>query len=264
MDRVERIARADALVRATLSLLDGGLRAAYVASIVRAADPASLAWVLDMVCERAEQAEAAAREALTAIVDALNAEGMESIAERLQGEASSESLLALERLMRHSNARSRTDSSDTLRHLQVPADVHGRPLTLGERKSLARRPDRHTLERLFSDPHPDVMRRLLRNPRLTEDDVVRLAARRPGRSDVLAEIARAVRWAHRPRIRIALVMNPATPSEMAARMAGLLVRPELESVVRAPGVPAAVRAVCVEHLERRPPTPRRQGDGGMH
>jgi hypothetical protein len=52
---------------------------------------------------------------------------------------------------------------------------------------------------------------------------------------------------------MALVMNPATPLEMAARIAGLLLRPELELVVASPGVPAGVRALCVEHLERRPP-----------
>ena len=69
----------------------------------------------------------------------------------------------------------------------IPDYGRGRPLTLGERKSLARRPDRAMLDRLLHDPHPDVIRRLLRNPRLTEDDVVRLAARRPGRPEVLVE-----------------------------------------------------------------------------
>jgi len=111
------------------------------------------------------------------------------------------------------------------------------------------------LQRLFADPDPAVMRRLLQNPRLTEDDVVRFAAQRPGRSDVIAEIARAVRWAHRPRVRMALVMNAATPIEMAVRIAGLLLRPELLLVARSPAVPAVVRAVCMEHLERRLPVP---------
>jgi hypothetical protein len=140
----------------------------------------------------------------------------------------------------------------------------GRPLTLGERKSLARRPDRETLLRLFADPHPDVMRRLLGNPRVTEDDVVRLAARRPGRAELLAEIARETRWVHRPRVRMALVMNPATPLEIAARIAGLLLRPELALVVASPGVPAPVRALCVEHLERRPPVAPAGRAGPVH
>jgi hypothetical protein len=48
-------------------------------------------------------------------------------------------------------------------------------------------------------------------------------------------------------------MNPATPVEMALRIAGLLLRPELTLVAGSPGVSAALRALCREHLERRPP-----------
>lgn len=240
-------------MRAVLSLGDGGLRAEYIASVVRSWDAGVLAAVLDEVCERAEQANPDAREALLAVVDALNAEGMDEVLARLREEAAGESLLALNRLIRPPVTSGRPPAGTPTSRAKVPDDGKGRPLTLGERKSLARRPDRETMQRLLADPHPAVIHRLLRNPRVLEDDVVRLAAKRPGRSDVLAEIARSTRWVHRPRVRMALVMNPATPPEMAARIVGLLLRPELELVARSPGVPAPVRAVCLEHLERRPP-----------
>jgi hypothetical protein len=137
----------------------------------------------------------------------------------------------------------------------------GRTLTLGERKSLARRPDRNVLERLLLDPHPDVIARLLKNPRLTEDDVVRLAARRPGRPDILTAIARDPKWLHRARVRLTLVLNPDTPGALAAPIVGLLVRQELRLVAGATHVPAHVRALCIEHLERRPPgKPEREPD----
>jgi hypothetical protein len=259
-------ARAEALVRATLSLGDETLRASYVASVVRDWPPEQLARTLDALCERAEQAETAAREALVAVVDALNADGMESCVQRLREQAAGEALLALERLIRHPmrTPREGTASAQTTARERVAADAKGRALTLGERKALARRPDRDTMQRLLLDPHPDVIRRCLRHPRVTEDDVVRLAAKRPGRGDVLAEIARATKWVHRPRVRIALVMNPATPVEIAARIAGLLLRPELELVARSPGVPADVRTVCLEHLERRPPVQREDAERNVH
>jgi len=259
-DRTPRRDGADALVRATLSLGDAGLRAAYVASVVRSTEVGRLARTLDALCERAEQAEAAAREALLAVVDALNAPEMDDVVQRLREEAAGASLLALERLVRHPADGGRRGAGDTSAG-QPLNDAHGRPLTLGERKSLARRPDRDTMEKLLADTHPDVIYRLLRNPRVLEDDVVRLAAKRPGRSAVLVEIARSTKWVHRPRVRMALVMNPATPVEIAARIAGLLLRHELELVAGSPAVPAAVRAVCVEHLERRPPV---DGDADEH
>jgi len=256
--------RAESLIRATRSLADAGLRAAYVASIARAWHVADLARVLDVICERAEQAEVSAREALIAVVDALNTDGMEPVVQQLREQAAGESLLALDRLVRAPAPPRSTTGAPASTRTGILAAPSGRPLTLGERKSLARRPDRDTMERLLSDPHPDVIHRLLGSARVVEDDVVRLAAKRPGRSAVLAEIARSTRWAHRPRVRMALVMNPGTPPEMAARVAGLLLRPELERVVRSPAVPASVRAVCLEHLERRPPVDPRLGDDGVH
>jgi hypothetical protein len=240
------------LVRATLSLGDATLRASYVASAARGWPLDEVARALDEVCERAEQGEAAAREALVAIVDGLNGEGMAEREQRLREQAAGEALLALDRLLRARPAVA--TPSDRQRAAEHALELgRGRPLTLGERKSLARRPDRDTMQRLLLDPHPDVIQRCLRNPRITEDDVVRLAAKRPGHADVLAEIARSTRWVHRPRVRVALVMNPATPTEIAARIASVLLRPELEQVARSPGVPAPVRAVCLEHLQRRPP-----------
>jgi hypothetical protein len=131
----------------------------------------------------------------------------------------------------------------------------GRPLTLGERKSLAKRPDRNLLERLLADPHPDVIRSVLRNPRLTEDDVVRFVARVPARPELLAEVARSPQWVHRPRVRLALVLNPYSSVDHTIPLAGLLLRHELRLVVESTTAPLPVRAACMEHLRRKYPHP---------
>src|SRR6188474_407470 len=60
-----------------------------------------------------------------------------------------------------------------------PLKPTGRPLTLGERKSLARTRDREQLLLLTRDPHPAVVAILLDNPHVTESDVVRVATARP-------------------------------------------------------------------------------------
>jgi hypothetical protein len=49
------------------------------------------------------------------------------------------------------------------------------------------------------------------------------------------------------------MLNPDTPPELAAPISGLLVRQELRLVAEATHVPPQVRALCMEHLERRPP-----------
>lgn len=105
-----------------------------------------------------------------------------------------------------------------------------RPLTLGERKSLARSWKRDVLERLLADPHIDVVDLLLRNPRLTEDDVLRLATARRASAGVLELILHNRRWNCRSRVRRALLHNPNLPEAHALRLVGLLNRTELREL----------------------------------
>jgi hypothetical protein len=94
-------ARAEGLVRATRGIADAALRVAYLSSVLRETDVAELAPALDLVCGRAEQAEEAAREVLVSLVDALNGVGAAPYVQRLREQAAGDSLLALERLVRH-------------------------------------------------------------------------------------------------------------------------------------------------------------------
>jgi hypothetical protein len=100
-----------------------------------------------------------------------------------------------------------------------------RPLTLGERKSLARTHRRDKLTLLVRDPHPDVVTILLDNPHVTEQDVVKMAAARPGVPESLGKIASHVRWSVRHAVKRALVLNPSTPLVDAIRIATTL-RPQ--------------------------------------
>jgi hypothetical protein len=252
---VSRDGRADAVIRATRSIPEAELRVSYVKSILRDGDVVELAGWLDVVCSRAEQAVPAAREALLAIVDALQDPALAPVVQHLREEAVGVPHLALERLVRQTVAAGPTRDVPKPDEDRVPDYGRGRPLTLGERKSLARKPDRAMTELLLRDPHPDVIRQLLSNPKITEEDVLSLAARRPCRPDVLQEIARTPRWTHRPRVRMALVLNPDTPLDVTAPLVGLLIRQELHLVATSTTVAPALRALCLEHLERRPPSP---------
>ena len=247
--------RAEAIIRATRSIPEAELRVSYVRSLLRRGDVVELARALDVLCARAEQAEPSAREALVALVDALQDPLLGPVVQLLREQAAGVPHLALERLVRQPLSVAPARDVPHPEEDRIPDYGRGRPLTLGERKSLARKPDRAMTERLLRDPHPDVIRQLLSNPKVIEDDVLSLASRRPCRPDVLSQIARTPRWTHRPRIRIALVLNPDTPLEVSAPLVGLLVRQELRLVATSTTVAPALRALCLEHLERRPPSP---------
>ncbi|MCA9612656.1 MAG: hypothetical protein R3B99_19890 [Polyangiales bacterium] len=128
--------------------------------------------------------------------------------------------------------------------LRVPDFGRGRPLTLGERKSLARRRDRQVLARVLRDPHPEVVRILLGNPALTEEDVVRLAARRPVDPKALTAIVHEPKWAVRPHVRRAIVQNPWTPLGVAMLLVPHLTRPELLELERSADLRGPLREMA--------------------
>jgi len=122
-----------------------------------------------------------------------------------------------------------------------PLEPRGRPLSLGERKSLARGHVRDKLEALLRDPHPDVIEILLGNPHLTERDVLVIATKRPTRPDALAVIAASEKWAKRYRVKRALALNPYTPPHLTVRLAATLPTADLRAIVGDPNLPEPLR-----------------------
>ncbi len=97
-------------------------------------------------------------------------------------------------------------------------------LPLGIRRSAARTQDRFLLDRLVHDHDHRVIALLLDNPRVVERDVVRIAAMRPQRPEVLEVIARHRRWSSRYPVRKALACNPYTPQPIARRLVPTLLK----------------------------------------
>ncbi len=124
----------------------------------------------------------------------------------------------------------------------------GRELTLGERKSMARGRRRDMLDRLLRDPDESVLTILLGNPRITEADVVRLAARRPTTAGAQRCILHNERFIARYNVKRALVLNPYTPTDLAARLVVLLTRPDQHAVAHDPSLSDAVREAAREGL----------------
>lgn len=254
------------LLGGSSAFLESSMREAWVLSIVNAAPLPVAARALELVCLEGERGDASARELLVSLVGALLAEPT-GLAARLRAEADRASRLALGRLLRRARdtSESQGDRADRIARgdglegeeedeARVPDYGRGRPLTLGERRALARRPDRKEFDKLLRDPHPMVMTNLLGNPRLTAEDLVRVCARRSTPREILSAIARHPRWSRERRVRLALILNPRTPEEIAVPFVSLLTRSELRIVTEVTTTPDVVRVAAKELAVRRPPT----------
>jgi hypothetical protein len=226
------------------ALPERAMRAATLAWIVARLSPLDAAWLLDALATvgraggppfdlallAAVDLGAEARlayEARRTIFDAANRHGLEACKELLY------------------TGVDETDDEALAPRALVPGT---RPLTLGERKSLARSWKRAVLERLVADPAPDVVALLLANPHLTEVDVLKIATARRSSAAVLSLVLQSPRWAVRPAVRRALVRNPKLPEADRVRLVGLLNRAEMLEMSRDPRLPLRVLAALQRRL----------------
>jgi len=124
-------------------------------------------------------------------------------------------------------------------------------IPLGRRRSLAKGFDRRMLERLAQDPDPTVIRNLLRNPRIREADVGRLASARPISATTLHTIGADERWSSHASVRAALARNPYSPVPLALQMLNGLPQAELREIGGDATLHADVRAHARAVAERR-------------
>jgi hypothetical protein len=112
------------------------------------------------------------------------------------------------------------------------------------------------IEKLTLDPHPLVIAQLLGFPQLTLDDVLRIASARPARAPALAELCKSFQWVARPRVRLALALNPYTPANIAMPFLPILNRCELGEVVATTTLSPVRRSTALDLLGKRPPLRR--------
>jgi hypothetical protein len=237
------------LIQSVLSLLELKLRRDWLLDYLPRLPTSESAALLDALCKSSERGEPTAHEALSAWVAGLVTLGDSPWVQALRQESISNKLLSLNRILQ--TYASVSTAPETA--IKVPDYGAGRELTVGERRSLARQPNRRTFEKLLRDPHPLVLRNLLGNPRLTEDDILRLAAKRPLRESLTHELVQRPEWLLRPRIRLTLLHNPYTRSHLALPLLVLCKRDELAEVLENTSLHPVLRTSARELLDRRPP-----------
>ena len=121
-------------------------------------------------------------------------------------------------------------------------------LTLGEKIAAAKRCSRDLITRLMFDPDPRVFSAVLINPRLVEDDLVRLIAFERVEVDKLIQIANDRKWSLRYAIRLALLTNEKTPRAIAARQLRYLTRRDLGQILESPSTSVYLRR-CIERMD---------------
>jgi hypothetical protein len=243
--------QAEAWARKLTGLRDHSVQVGWVRSELERVGAARAADVLCVVLARAEQREERHAILLLRVSLALCAGPAIALKRAIAAVADARGQQALARFLGGGeSAEGAEDAEEAASERDIPDFGRGRPLALGERKSLARTHNRNLLARVLRDPSPDVIRILLDNPTVVEADIVRLCARRPARAQVLAEVFQHQRWVLRYRVRLALALNPFTPEEITLQLLPHLTPADLREVEASAQLSRRVREACFEKSEK--------------
>lgn len=114
-------------------------------------------------------------------------------------------------------------------------------MTMKDRVRLAQKGDREARTILIRDPNRIVSQAVINNPRITEQEVEKIAAMRIVPEDVLRQIAINRNWARNYSIMHNLARNPRTPLGNVVSILTRLQLRDLEAISKNRNVPEAVR-----------------------
>jgi hypothetical protein len=167
----------------------------------------------------------------------------EGIALAIEGNADEH----LARLLARPAGDPEPSSDETLEKKQNIWD-HIRSLSQIEKILLAVKADRTERALLLQDNDPRVLLSLLRNPRLTVDEVARLTKSSFLTYQIADVIIKTTQWMSSIDVRLGLIHNPKTPQAFALRILPTLPESEVRSIARA-GSNMALKTAALRQLQ---------------
>ena len=126
-----------------------------------------------------------------------------------------------------------------------------RGLSQMEKILLAVKADRTERAMLLQDNDPRVLLSVLRNPRLTIDEVARITKSPYLTFNIADVIMKATQWMSSLDVRLGLINNPKTPQAFALRILPTLPDQEVRAIARA-GTSMALKQAALRKLQGKP------------
>lgn len=187
-------------------------------------NPCSRNFILDELAESIKKEPA---------VEAAGQEGKEAVAEDKESEAKAK-----------------------VKAAQTADDEHNiykllKSLTVGQKIKVALTGGKAIRGFLVNDTNKVVSSAVLKNPRITEDEVLRVITSKSTSDDMLRQVGRHKEWVKNYNIKINMVLNPKTPLQTSLKFLDHLYEKDLMSIAKGKNVPSVLASAARRKMDAK-------------
>jgi hypothetical protein len=125
-------------------------------------------------------------------------------------------------------------------HSEIKA-IQIKNMSVKDKMILAPKADKAERAVLLRDLNASVARLIIRNPRITDEEIVQIAKNFAAPSDVLEMIAKNRKWIQNPEVRLAVVKNPRTPTPLAVAQLNYLQVKDLAVLAKSQNIRESIK-----------------------
>jgi hypothetical protein len=124
-------------------------------------------------------------------------------------------------------------------------------LSIGQRLAIAMKGDKECREILLKDPHLIVQKGVLANPKIADEEILKISGDRAVAVDLLRIIALNREWMKSYAVKISLTKNPKTPLAIALQCLGSLRETDIKFIAASKNLPSALVKQAEAMLKRK-------------
>lgn len=147
------------------------------------------------------------------------------------------------------DAKDETEELTSEKRESVWDRIRAKPYS--EKIILATKADRTERAVLIQENDPQILYYLLKNPRITTEEVLRIARLTSISVNVADQIAKTIQWSSNQEIRSALVNNPRTSPSLALKLLPTLPESEIRHIAKSTAVSQGLKQAAVRILMTR-------------
>ncbi|MBI5641934.1 MAG: hypothetical protein HY954_00510 [Deltaproteobacteria bacterium] len=124
-------------------------------------------------------------------------------------------------------------------------------MSMAQKVKLALSGNKSARELLIKDSNKMIATAVLKNPRITEDEVLRLTITRGTPEDLLRQVAKNKEWVKNYNVKLGVVTNPKTPLTISVKLLDHLYEKDLTKLSKSKNIPSVLASTARRKLETK-------------